>query len=256
MPTVSDKFKSADILGGGSSDSADMNAMFLSFCKLIFQYRSDVEFKKEGITPQLINEKLSDIIRNCLYQEQNVVINKSMKEVIYLMAAMADEIFLNMDWEGKTFWQNNILERKFFESQVAGEFIFRKIDALLQQRETFSLERAEIYLKALAMGFKGKFRDVNEEATKIEEYRRLLLETIERQDSSVRSRDPRIYSKEYNYTIPTITRKMLPDASLVNYLSLFYLFMFLTFTSLVWVFQTKDISRLLTEISTIVLRDN
>ena len=106
------------------------------------------------------------------------------------------------------------------------------------------------------MGFKGKFRDVNEETTKIEEYRRLLLETIERQDSSVRSRDPRIYSKEYNYTIPTITRKMLPDASMITYVSAFYLFMFLTFTSLVWVFETRDINRLLTEISAIVLRDN
>ena len=256
MPTANEKFKSDDLFDGGSNGSADMNAMFLSFCKLIFQYRSDVKLKKDDITPQLINEKLSDIIRNCLYQEQNIIINKSMKEVIYLMAAMADEIFLNMDWEGKNFWQSNILERKFFESQVAGEFVFRKIDALLQQRETFSLERAEIYLKALAMGFKGKFRDVNEETAKIDEYRRLLFETIERQDSAIRSRDPRIYSKEYNYTIPTITRKRLPDASMINYLCLFYLFMFLTFTSLVWVFETKDISRLLAEISTIVLRDN
>ncbi|MDR2157845.1 MAG: hypothetical protein LBO02_00820, partial [Holosporaceae bacterium] len=59
----------------------------------------------------------------------------------------------------------------------------------------------------------------------------------------------------YTYTIPTIHRKLLPDAAVINYVCSFFVFMFLVVSSVVWMFETKDIKRLLEDISKIALRE-
>src|SRR5580658_64213 len=55
------------------------------------------------------------------------------REAQYVMAALADEIFLHLDWEGRSRW--TLLESELFHSHAAGEVFFQRVEDLLRQRD-------------------------------------------------------------------------------------------------------------------------
>jgi len=81
------------------------------------------------------------------------------EEARYAMAALADEVFLNADWEGRSPWKGQLLEAHLFESRRAGEAIFERIDDLLARPDPARNDLAYIYLMLLGLGFQGKYRD-------------------------------------------------------------------------------------------------
>ncbi len=99
---------------------------------------------------------------------------KVFAEAQYVMAAVADEIFLHLDWGGRETWQSNLLESRIFHSHRAGDAIFERIEQLLTQRNPVVRDLAEVYLMALGLGFQGKWRDRPEAEEKLAEYRRRL----------------------------------------------------------------------------------
>src|SRR5690349_24331554 len=50
------------------------------------------------------------------------------REVQYVMAALADEIFLQLQWPGAEFWTAHLLETQLFNSHNAGEEFFSRLD--------------------------------------------------------------------------------------------------------------------------------
>ncbi|HEX9983244.1 MAG TPA: DotU family type IV/VI secretion system protein [Thermoanaerobaculia bacterium] len=76
----------------------------------------------------------------------------------YAMAALADEIFLNLDWQGKELWRSTLLESRVFASHHAGEELFSRIEELLHDHDASQAELARVYLMVLALGFQGKYR--------------------------------------------------------------------------------------------------
>jgi type VI secretion system protein ImpK len=106
----------------------------------------------------------------------------------YVMAALADEIFLHLDWPGREAWRANLLEFKLFQSYRAGEEIFRRIEALLRTRDPADAELAKIYLMALALGFRGELRGPEAQA-RIDWYRRELYTFLTNRDPGT-ARDP------------------------------------------------------------------
>lgn len=205
---------------------------------------------------RLIHKNICICIKSALDSEKISAFHKNTREIIYVMVSLADEIFLNMDWKGKAFWETNMLESNFFGTQVAGEEIYKKIDELLKERNSLSLEKAEVYIKTLSLGFKGKFRGQDDEEKNIDIYRIKLFNFISIEDKSYSdATEYRIFQKEYTYTIPTIHRKLLPDSSIITYYSLFFVFIFLIISTFIWILETKDIFRLLFDISCIALRE-
>jgi type VI secretion system protein ImpK len=99
----------------------------------------------------------------------------------YVMAALADEIFLYLDWPGREAWRTHLLEFKLFQSYRAGEEVFRRIEALLRTRDPADSELAKIYLMALALGFRGALRGP-EAAARIDAYRRELYTFLTNRD--------------------------------------------------------------------------
>jgi len=99
------------------------------------------------------------------------------REAQYIMVALADEIFLNLDWIGKTTWISTLLESKLFESHVAGELIFQRIEKLLQSSDPIYRDLAAVYLMALSLGFMGRFRGVGDQY-KLLNYRQQLFSFI------------------------------------------------------------------------------
>ncbi|MDR1375371.1 MAG: DotU family type IV/VI secretion system protein [Holosporaceae bacterium] len=228
--------------------------LFGEFCITIFTNQNSVRQKKIDVDYAAMHKSISSLIKFTLENEE-LSFGEDLKDVVYVIAALADEIFLNMDWEGKQYWEENMLEYRYFGTQIAGDEIFKKINRLLLENEALSREKAEIYLEALALGFMGKYRGLADEQSEFNAHRNRLFEFLQKSDKSMFLIGHRLFQKEYTHTIPTIHRKLLPDASIINYISAFFIFMFLVISSVVWIFETKDIRRLLTEISTIALRE-
>jgi type IV/VI secretion system ImpK/VasF family protein len=97
----------------------------------------------------------------------------------YAMAALADETFLNLEWEGQGAWQKYLLEPKLFRTRAADVELFRRIDKLLKDQPDSSAARdlARVYLLVLAAGFRGKYRPFGLTRA-LAEYRQRLYEYI------------------------------------------------------------------------------
>jgi len=99
-------------------------------------------------------------------------------EARYVMAALADEIFLHSDWPGRFAWNLNLLETRFYGTHVAGEQFFQRIERLVASAlDAGRRELLKVYLMALSLGFQGKFRGTTHRS-ELERYRRLLYYNI------------------------------------------------------------------------------
>ena len=123
------------------------------------------------------------------------------EEARYVMVALADEIFLHLDWEGRASWHFNLLESHLFQSHVAGERFFQKIERLLEKRTPDRIELAKIYLMAIALGFQGKYRGVGGAAW-LDNYRARLYAYIVHSDVVIHSEQERpLFPAAYDHTI-------------------------------------------------------
>lgn len=100
-------------------------------------------------------------------------------EAQYAMAALADDLLLNMEWEGKLGWPKHSLEHKLFKTRAAEVELFRRIDKLLKELPDSASARdlARVYLFVIAAGFKGKYRQFGLTRA-LAEYRQRLYEYI------------------------------------------------------------------------------
>jgi type VI secretion system protein ImpK len=129
----------------------------------------------------------------------------------YVMAVLADEIFVHLAWEGREVWKGNLLESELFQSQAAGERFFEKLEQLLQIRDPVYTEVALIYLMALALGFRGKFRDIND-GGQIEAYRRQLFAFVFRRHPELLSDSQPFFQEAYSHTFTEGRAPTLPNA--------------------------------------------
>ncbi len=132
------------------------------------------------------------------------------REVQYLMAALADDIFVNLSWRGSQAWNSNLLESKFFKTHNAGEAIFRRLDEILAGRDPIQLDLAKIYLLALSLGFQGKFRGTPEGEQQLAMYRHELLEFISERDASYDDSVTHLFPDAYGSTLDQGVSQRLP----------------------------------------------
>jgi type VI secretion system protein ImpK len=122
------------------------------------------------------------------------------REAQYLMAALADEVFLHLAWQGRDDWQANLLEQRLFGSHNAGDVVFQRIDRILRARDPLEMELAKVYLTALGLGFQGRFRGPGGTA-RVDEYRRQLYAFVTNQDpDAVREAKP-LFPEAYASTL-------------------------------------------------------
>jgi len=233
--------------------STGFTEMFGEFCLEVFDYKKLAEKNGANLDYKAIHSAINAMIKVALDTERVELFANDAKEVIYAMAAIADEVFLSMDWVGKQYWEESMLEKYYFGSQMAGDKIFHGINRLVSEKGTVAVEKAEIYLKILALGFKGRYRGTEEEQVGITHYRNKLFEFIEKNDKSVFLVGPRLFQKEYTHVLPNIHRKLLPDGSIISYVIAFFAFMFLVISTVVWMFETRELRLLLMDIAKIAL---
>ena len=120
----------------------------------------------------------------------------------YVMAALADEVFLYLEWPGRESWRTQLIEHKLFQTYNAGEEVFRRIEAVLRTRDPADAELAKIYLMALALGFRGALRGPGGQA-RIDWYRRELYMFLTSRDPGA-ARDPHsLFPEAYQSNIET-----------------------------------------------------
>ena len=95
-----------------------------------------------------------------LYASKTGGVNAGLfQDAQYIMVVLADEIFLNLAWAGAKEWRLSLLEGQIFQTQIAGELFFKKIDALFDAHDVARYELGQLYLMALSLGFRGQYRD-------------------------------------------------------------------------------------------------
>lgn len=130
------------------------------------------------------------------------------REAQYVMAALADEIFLNSNWPGRGTWP--LLENKLFNSHASGEILFQRIDRLLQDRSRGHGDLAMIYFQALALGFRGKYRDQDERG-ELEQYRHRLFVHIYHRSPDDLANDRSLFPQSYLPTLAEGDGRRLPN---------------------------------------------
>src|SRR4029079_5118645 len=118
----------------------------------------------------------------------------------FAMTALADEIFLNLEWPGREAWRENLLEAKLFGSRRAGEELFERIEEILRDRDTVYTELARIYLMVLALGFQGKYRGEKDAEQEIAAVRRRLFRFVFNREPQVVRGNERIAPRAYAST--------------------------------------------------------
>jgi type VI secretion system protein ImpK len=210
----------------------------------------EASLEKAGVLWNRLNGLLKTHTMLCLEKGGDFV-DVYLKEAIYIMVALADEVFLNISWSGRTYWENNLLETAFFETHIAGEEIFHRIDQFLLNRGSVLTEMAILYLKLLALGFEGQYRP-HENKEEIKAYKQRLYRFIIRGDPSVDFFDARIFRQSYQPTLTSAPKHELPDPSWWHYAFYGFLMCFTLGTSLIWRAETASISRLVRSITNMV----
>ena len=131
-------------------------------------------------------------------------------EAQYVMAAFADDIFIHLDWEGKRAWTSNLLESTLFQSHVAGEMFFDKLDRLLRDRDPADRSLAAIYLSALSLGFRGKYYGLNDHG-KLHRYRHELFAFVFREPPDLTSNSKVAFPDSYVSNLRKEKRKKLAN---------------------------------------------
>jgi type VI secretion system protein ImpK len=132
------------------------------------------------------------------------------REAQFVMVALADEIFLHLDWPGREAWQENLLESKLFQSHRAGEVAFERIDEILRNRQVLYIELASLYLMALALGFEGRYRGRPDGAAELASYRHKLFQFVFSREPELFRGRQRLIPQAYGNTIEVGGGKRLP----------------------------------------------
>jgi len=167
------------------------------------------------------------------------------KEAQYVMVALADEIFLSTEWEGRRFWVSNLLESKIFRTHVAGELFFQRLERLLVDRDPVYRDLAAVYLMALSLGFRGKHRGRDDQG-QLERYRRRLFQFVFRREPELESEARRVFPETYYHTMREETRRRLPNPRTWIILLCAVVLAYITLTHGIWIkltgrlFQVND----------------
>lgn len=81
----------------------------------------------------------------------------------FAICAFIDEKLLESDWSEKEDWSKKTLQQSHFDTNIAGELFFSKLDALNENSDVEQQVR-EVYLYCLAQGFSGCYFNAGEQA--------------------------------------------------------------------------------------------
>ncbi|HRC84621.1 MAG TPA: DotU family type IV/VI secretion system protein [Thermoanaerobaculia bacterium] len=132
------------------------------------------------------------------------------RQAQFVMAALADDVFLNLDWSGREAWLEQLLEARLYGSHRAGEVFFKRLDFLLARRDPMYSDLAQVYLLALSLGFEGKYRGKPEAQTELALYRQRLFRLVYHRDPGLLASAEQMLPQAYAVTLEAGSGRPLP----------------------------------------------
>jgi type VI secretion system protein ImpK len=209
---------------------------------------SHISDSQEKKNPFDVVQEIQGSLKAVLFQQEQEVgfrggpsLRKHLVDAQYIMVALADEVFLNIDWDGKTIWEDNLLESSVFQSQMAGELIFTRLDQLIEENEPLGVDLAILYLLLLGLGFKGRFTQ-STDALKINNYRTQLFEFIHRRSPNLyKNTRTELFAECYDHIIVDAMKKEIPEVRLWSYIFTVVLGTYLVISYGAWYVVTHDL---------------
>ena len=170
------------------------------------------------------------------------------REAQYIMAAMADEIFLHLKWDGRQYWEDHLLESQLFSTHTAGETLYKSLDRFLLEREPIRADIAHVYLMVLGLGFRGKYRGVDDRG-RIASYKQQLYTFIFHRDPALVTGETTFCAQAYNYTFEEGRPKSLHDFRSWGALFAGFLMLLLFVSFVIWHHHTSPLDQVLANIT-------
>lgn len=170
-------------------------------------------------------------------------------EAQFIMVALADEVFLNLQWPGKPYWESNLLEQRLYSSHSAGQVFFEKLDSLLHQNDPTQTDLAVLYLNALGLGFRGKYRHFDD-AGALQSYRKRLFIFINRRESYLFQQKILLFPDAYAHTSEEGEAKELPNLRNWYFVFAGIGLSYLLASYIIWYAATAEITRTVNKIIT------
>lgn len=160
-------------------------------------------------------------------------------DAAYVMAALADEAFLALDWEGRQLWSQSLLETRLFGTHVAGERVFDRAEALLRERD--DREMAAVLLLALSLGFEGRHRGRGEDGhAAIRELKSRLL-AFTASGGVEPGSDGRLFPQAYAHTLAGKGEVQLPRVMRWSLVLAAVLLVYLVVSHALWVDASAEV---------------
>lgn len=173
------------------------------------------------------------------------------KDAQYVMVALADEIFLHMDWEGQAAWVSNLLESRIFRTHAAGQVFYEKLDRLLREQNPLERDLAAVYLMALSLGFKGKYYGRNDRG-QLARYRRQLFAFIYGREPDLDDESQHVFAEAYYHNVREESQRKLADPRKWIALLCFVIIIYTAATQLIWIQFTQELNTVNQGISKII----
>ncbi|MDR2458726.1 MAG: DotU family type IV/VI secretion system protein [Holosporales bacterium] len=166
----------------------------------------------------------------------------------YIITVLADETFLNLKWDGATFWRMTLLEKQLFQTEVAGDKFFSMADEIIV--DVRNEEMAFLYLMALSLGFKGKYRGTTNSDERITWYKSRLHAMLNTKQSRLFFPGrTHMISSCYEYTHFESDDSYLPDHRFWSWCIASVVVGYIIVSYIVWCGITGEIGDLLKQIS-------
>lgn len=161
-------------------------------------------------------EQIQRALRDLIERQTQAVLRRGdpreqrrFREILYVMVVLADEVFLRLEWPGKDYWNGHLLEEYAFYSHDAGTRFFDNIDQLLSSRDPMRADVAMVYYMALALGFRGRYQDLQGTA-QIEHYQLQLFASLFQRNPGLAG-ESRLFPDAYENTLRDRRPRLLPQ---------------------------------------------
>lgn len=161
------------------------------------------------------------------------------REAQYVMAALADELILSIDWPGRSTWP--LLERQLFYTHASGEIFFKRLDEILRRPMTAYSDLEHIYLYALSLGFRGKYRDRDDHG-QLAQYRQKLYLRIYQRPAQALIPDQQLFPQSYGFTLEEYSSRRMPGPRIWILCLIVILGLWIAASDALWRNATRDVS--------------
>jgi type VI secretion system protein ImpK len=218
----------------------------------------DSALKNENLkTQNEIDGVVIEIQKKMLYIIENVtntmrlksrILPKHIADSKYIITILADEIFLNLRWEGAKFWRYTLLEKQLFQTEVAGDKFFSMMDEVVSSVEDNDI--AFLYLMALSLGFKGRYRGIGNADEHLAWYKSRLYALLNTKPARLFfPGKARMIDSCYEHTNTINNESSLPDSRFWSWCIIFIVFVYIIISYCVWYDITGEMKDVLREIA-------